>query len=65
MLVFFTIYIFCSFLTFSMPLILIACDFVSMYPSHSQKGKNIYFATGLYVELMFRTIFNHLFFRLG
>ena len=26
-----------------MPLILIACDFVSMYPSHSQKGKNIYF----------------------
>ena len=22
---------------------LIACDFVSMYPSHSQKGKNIYF----------------------
>ena len=46
MLVFFTIYIFCSFPTFSMPLILIACDFVSMYPSHSQKGKNIYFATG-------------------
>ena len=25
---------------------LIACDFVSMYPSHSQKGKNIYFTTG-------------------
>ena len=46
MLVFFTIYIFCSFPTFIMPLILIACDFVSMYPSHSQKGKNIYFATG-------------------
>ena len=24
----------------------LASDFVSMYPSHSQKGKNIYFATG-------------------
>ena len=43
MLVFFTIYIFCSFLTFSMPLILIACDFVSMYPSHSQKRKKYLF----------------------
>ena len=25
---------------------LLASDFVSMYPSHYQKGKNIYFATG-------------------
>ena len=35
------IYIFCSFTALNMLLILIACDFVSMYPSHSQRGKNI------------------------
>ena len=55
MLVFFSIYIFCSFTALNMLLILIACDFVSMYPSHSQKGKNVYFATGNF--LPFATIF--------
>ena len=47
--------IFCSFTALNMLLILIACDFVSMYPSHSQKGKNVYFATGNF--LPFATIF--------
>ena len=39
MLVFFIIYIFCSFTALSMLLILIACDFVSMYPSHTHRQR--------------------------
>ena len=46
MVVFFSIYIFCSFVALSMPLILVAWDFMSIYPSHSQKGKNKHFAIG-------------------
>ena len=40
-----------------MLLILFACDFVAVYPSHSQVWKNIYFAIGLYVELTLITYF--------
>ena len=47
MLVFFSLYIFCSFATFSILLLLITYDFVVyVCAPYSQKGKNNYFATG-------------------
>ena len=45
MLVFFSLYIFCSFATFSILLLLITYDFVVyVCAPYSQKGKNNYFA---------------------
>ena len=59
---FFTFWIILVLLLLSMLLILFACDFVAVYPSHSQMRKNIYFAIGWYVELTillpFATILN-------
>ena len=54
---FFSIYIFCCFAALSMPLILIAWDFVSMYFSHSQKGKKYLFCNWV---MWWADIYNHL-----